>query len=87
MISHEDVFAGKVLKKLRINKEISIRGLGKELGLCYESVNKYEKAKCSLNLKRISSICDFFDVEPNIFFKRTHEREDAVIEIKIDKDF
>lgn len=76
MINNEDIFAGKVLKKLRLEESLSLRDLAAKLKLCYESVNKYEKGKSSLNLKRISNLCYVFNVEPNVFFKNSKKNNE-----------
>lgn len=76
MTSSEDIFAGKALRKLRIEKKMSLRSLASELDICYESVNRYEKGQHSMNLKRVSYFSHFFNVEPNVFFKDFKNNDD-----------
>jgi transcriptional regulator with XRE-family HTH domain len=71
---------GKILKELRSNKGISLRRMGKEVGISFNTLNAYERNAIHPTLESCYKMSRFFDVPMEYFIfgdKLTQEYRDA----------
>ena len=71
---------GKILKSLRSEKGISLRGMGKEVGMSFNTLNAYERNAIHPTLESCYKMSRFFDVPLEYFIfgdKLTQEYRDA----------
>ena len=71
---------GKILKSLRSQKGISLRRMGKEVGLSFNTLNAYERNAIHPTLESCYKMSRFFDVPMEYFIfgdKLTQEYRDA----------
>ena len=71
---------GKILKSLRSQKGISLRRMGKEVGLSFNTLNAYERNAIHPTLESCYKMSRFFDVPLEYFIfgdKLTQEYRDA----------
>ena len=71
---------GKILKSLRSQKGISLRRMGKEVGLSFNTLNAYERNAIHPTLESCYKMSRFFDVPMEYFIfgdKFTQEYRDA----------
>ena len=71
---------GKILKSLRSKREISLRRMGKEVGLSFNTLNAYERNAIHPTLESCYKMSRFFDVPLEYFIfgdKLTQEYRDA----------
>ncbi len=71
---------GKILKSLRSQKGISLRRIGKEVGLSFNTLNAYERNAIHPTLESCYKMSRFFDVPLEYFIfgdKITQEYRDA----------
>lgn len=53
---------GKILKDLRLEKNLTQKQLADILGIRQENVSKYENELLDLNTDMIAKICKYFDI-------------------------
>lgn len=53
---------GKILKELRLERNLSQQELAEQLGTHQKNISKYELEKLDLSTDMIQRICKFFDV-------------------------
>ena len=71
---------GKILKSLRSQKEISLRRMGKEVGMSFNTLNAYERNAIHPTLESCYKMSRFFDVPMEYFIfgdKLTQEYRDS----------
>ena len=71
---------GKILKSLRSQKGISLRGMGKEVGISFNTLNAYERNAIHPTLESCYKMSRYFDVPMEYFIfgdKLTQEYRDA----------
>ena len=71
---------GTVLKELRAQKGISLRGLGKEIGISFNTLNAYERNAIHPTLESSYKLARYFDVPIEYLIhgkKATQEFRDA----------
>ncbi len=71
---------GKILKSLRAQKDISLRRMGKEVGISFNTLNAYERNVIHPTLESCYKMSRFFDVPMEYFIfgdKLTQEFRDA----------
>jgi len=71
---------GKILKSLRSEKGISLRRMGKEVGLSFNTLNAYERNAIHPTLESCYKMSRFFDVPMEYFIfgeKLTQEYRDS----------
>ncbi len=71
---------GKILKELRSNKGISLRRMGKEVGISFNTLNAYERNAIHPTLESCYKMSRFFDVPMEYFIfgdKLIQEYRDA----------
>ncbi len=71
---------GKILKSLRSDKGISLRRMGKEVGMSFNTLNAYERNVIHPTLESCYKMSRFFDVPMEYFIfgdKLTQEYRDA----------
>ena len=71
---------GKILKSLRSQKGISLRRMGKEVGLSFNTLNAYERNAIHPTLESCYKMSRFFDVPLEYFIfgdKLTREYRDS----------
>ena len=71
---------GKILKSLRSQKDISLRKMGKEVGISFNTLNAYERNAIHPTLESCYKMSRFFDVPMEYFIfgdKLTQEYRDA----------
>ena len=72
----EDIFAGKTLRKLRICTGMSQEELGKEVGVTFQQVQKYERGENQISLRKIKQFAALFKVSPLEFFQAGQQNLD-----------
>ena len=71
---------GKILKSLRSKKGISLRSMGKEVGISFNTLNAYERNAIHPTLENCYKMSRYFDVPMEYFIfgdKLTQEYRDA----------
>ena len=71
---------GKILKSLRSKREISLRRMGKEVGISFNTLNAYERNAIHPTLESCYKMSRFFDVPMEYFIfgdKLTQEYRDS----------
>ncbi len=69
---HEvDVRVGQNLKALRSQRNVSQERLGEVLGITFQQVQKYEKARNRISSSKLSQIAKFFQVDVATLFSGT----------------
>ncbi len=71
---------GKILKELRSHKGISLRRMGKEVGISFNTLNAYERNAIHPTLESCYKMSRFFDVPMEYFIfgdKLTQEYRDV----------
>lgn len=64
-----DIAVGNRLRGRRILMGMSQEGLGDELGITFQQVQKYEKGANRISASRLADISKILDVEPGYFFE------------------
>lgn len=60
-----DIEVGKRLKRERLAKNVTQEGLSDKLDITFQQIQKYEKGKNKLGLRRALQICAALDIEIN----------------------
>lgn len=68
-----DIYAGKMLRRLRICKGLSQNQLGEIVGLTFQQIQKYERGENRMSVSRIHQFCDTFKASPLEFFSEELE--------------
>jgi len=71
MISSNNVkkIFGLNLKKLRCSRNLTQEKLAEKVGLEYKTISFIETGRAFVSSEAIASLCNYFNVEPEIFFK------------------
>jgi len=86
---------GKILKSLRKQKGISLRILGKELGISFTTLSAYERNKAQPTIENCYKLSKFFEVPIEYFILGENAKKDLrdieLLELinkadKLDKD-
>ena len=64
-----DIHVGKRLRERRSILGITQEKLGKELGLTFQQVQKYERGANRIGASRLFHLCGILDVSPQYFFE------------------
>ena len=67
----ENNYFGKKLKELRLDKALSQRGLGNELGFCNQTISVWESGAREPDLDSLLKISNFFDVSIDSLLGKT----------------
>ena len=65
-----DVFIGKRMRELRHDNNISQVELGRELGVSFQQIQKYEKGVNRISAARLFDICKALNVSLSSMFER-----------------
>ena len=65
----EDIFAGKVLYRLRVCMGMSQDELGKKVNVTFQQIQKYEHGENQIAPRRICQFAKIFKVSPLEFFQ------------------
>jgi transcriptional regulator with XRE-family HTH domain len=63
-----DIYVGSRVRALRLKQGMSQEGLGKELGLTFQQVQKYEKGTNRVSASRLQQIASILKVPETFFF-------------------
>lgn len=63
-----DVIIGRSIRSFRTEKSVSQERLAEALGITFQQIQKYEKAKDRLSVSRLIQIADALEVPPNVIF-------------------
>ena len=55
---------GENLRRLRVEKALSLRALGERTGVAFDTINKLENGRRPARLVTIRTLADALDVEP-----------------------
>jgi transcriptional regulator with XRE-family HTH domain len=64
---------GQRLRKLRVEKALSLRALGERTGVAYDTINKLELGHRPARLTTIRKLAEALDVEPKELMKGEEE--------------
>ncbi|MCX5517791.1 helix-turn-helix transcriptional regulator [Kaistia defluvii] len=64
--TYVDVIIGRSIRSIRMEKSVSQERLAAELGITFQQIQKYEKAKDRLSVFRLLQIADALEVHPNV---------------------
>ena len=65
-----DIYAGSVLRALRIQKGWSQEKLASAIGLSFQQIQKYERGTNRMSVGRVDQIAKALECSPLIFFLR-----------------
>ena len=65
--NNPDSFAAKV-KRLRISRGLTIRGMAKELGVSHSTITRWEQGRMHISHQALQLMADFLKVPPAYFF-------------------
>lgn len=68
-----DIYAGKMLRRLRICKGLSQNQLGNVVGLTFQQIQKYERGENRMSVSRIYQFCETLKASPMEFFSEELE--------------
>ena len=57
------------LKTIRIRKGLSLEKVAENIGVCYETMRKYENGKTNISIEFLEKLLNYYDVNMFIFFK------------------
>jgi transcriptional regulator with XRE-family HTH domain len=60
---------GEKLRRLRVEKALSLRALGERTGVAFDTINKLENGHRPARLVTIRTLADALDVEPKELMK------------------
>ncbi|MEH6829628.1 MAG: helix-turn-helix transcriptional regulator [Sulfitobacter sp.] len=72
-----DIHVGQRLKALRKLRQLSQTDLGKELGLSFQQVQKYESGSNRISASRLFEVGQFLNVAPEYFFEGINSKNEA----------
>ena len=64
---------GQRLRELRIERALSLRALGEQSGVAYDTINKLELGQRPARLSTIRKLADALGVEPRELMKGEHD--------------
>ena len=67
-LNEYDVIAGKRLREIRRQRNVTQTKLAKALGVSFQQVQKYETGSNRISFSRLVHICIALDVPPTYFF-------------------
>jgi transcriptional regulator with XRE-family HTH domain len=79
---------GRRIRERRIILGISQSALGKELGITFQQVQKYEHGHNGVSSDRIVPLCEILQITPNMLFNTGElipENKDAFLSVKATK--
>lgn len=63
-----DLYAGKRLRQIRCDRQVSQEALGKAVNITFQMVQKYEKGVARMSIGMLCKLCNFLGVSPSDFF-------------------
>ena len=72
-----DVQLGKRVRLSRMLREVSQETLGKEIGVSFQQIHKYETAQSRVSASRLLQIAQVLDVPVQFFFEGLEEPKDS----------
>lgn len=72
-----DLIIAKRIKALRMSRQITQEGLGKELGVSWQQVHKYETGKCPIKANRLYHIAMVLGEPIESFYGETRHAENT----------
>lgn len=69
-----DVFAGKRVRELRLDKGWTLQYLAKETGVRFQQIQKYQSAQNRISASRLYLICEALDTTILEFFSKLYSR-------------
>lgn len=67
--THVDEHVGSRLKVLRKARHLSQTAVGDGVGVAFQQIQKYERGKNRISVSRLWQFCEFFDVNPDFFYR------------------
>ena len=76
---------GEILRQLRLTSGLSLKEVGRILGVSYQQVQKYESGINRIPLTTLPDLCDLFGVSAEVFIggSRTREVDDDVVAVNL----
>jgi transcriptional regulator with XRE-family HTH domain len=74
-----DVAVGKRIRQLRKERRITQSELAKSIGLTFQQIQKYEKARNRISASKLVEIADIFDVEVAELFLPVQSQEEKTL--------
>ena len=72
-----DVLVGKRIRTQRLLRKMSQSELGKQLGITFQQIQKYESGVNRVGAGRLQSIAKIFELPVNVFFGEDNATQDA----------
>ncbi|MCK0068338.1 MULTISPECIES: helix-turn-helix domain-containing protein [Kordiimonas] len=72
-----DIAVGERIRQLRKERHITQTELGAAVGLTFQQIQKYEKAKNRISASKLVQIADIFNVDVSELFKGSMAYEDV----------
>lgn len=72
-----DVLVGKRIRTQRLVRKMSQSELGKQLGITFQQIQKYESGVNRVGAGRLQSIAKIFELPVNVFFGEDTATQDA----------
>jgi transcriptional regulator with XRE-family HTH domain len=72
-----DVLVGKRIRTQRLVRKMSQSELGKQLGITFQQIQKYESGVNRVGAGRLQSIAKIFGMPVNVFFGEDNATQDA----------
>lgn len=63
------ILVGEKIREIRISQSISQHQLAYESGLSREFINKIERGKCNISIKKLAMICEALNIAPEKIFE------------------
>jgi repressor LexA len=60
---------GEKIKKIRLQRGLTIEQLAEKVGVSPSTISKYEKGKLGIDIDRLLEIAKALEVDPNVFFE------------------
>ena len=77
MVRNTDVHIGRRLRQARLSRGLSQDMLGKQLGITYQQIQKYESGANRIGGSRLWDMCRLLDVPVGFFFEGLTRTEEA----------
>lgn len=72
-----DILVGKRIRTQRLVRKMSQSELGKQLGITFQQIQKYESGVNRVGAGRLQTIAKIFDLPVNVFFGEDNATQDA----------
>lgn len=74
-----DLHVGQRLMVLRKARRLSQTDVGKSVGVAFQQIQKYEYGKDRISVSRLWQFCEFFDVNPDFFYRGINQQESYLV--------